>query len=228
MIPLEVRFHHNPESTHGFVGAALSSVMWHCFKDGDEWKVEKVIEVAGQGTEGLGLPGAGPDQRPGRLDGRPLALLLELAARRRSPVRHQRSVEAEADGPGLGRRRCSGKAPTVHGKLATGGPQMLQLSLDGKRLYVTDSLVQQLGQPVLSEHRQARLADAAARRRHGEGRAEAERELPRRFRQGARRAGAGPRDALPGGRFHVGRVELNWRRPAGIANSKRSIHADSV
>ena len=26
MIPLEVRFHHNPDSTHGFVGAALSSV----------------------------------------------------------------------------------------------------------------------------------------------------------------------------------------------------------
>ena len=29
MIPLEVRFHHDPESTHGFVGAALSSTMWH-------------------------------------------------------------------------------------------------------------------------------------------------------------------------------------------------------
>src|SRR5262249_46133117 len=28
MIPLEVRFHHNPDSQHGFVGAALSSTMW--------------------------------------------------------------------------------------------------------------------------------------------------------------------------------------------------------
>ena len=29
MIPLEVRFHHDPDSTHGFVGAALSSTIWH-------------------------------------------------------------------------------------------------------------------------------------------------------------------------------------------------------
>ena len=31
LIPLEVRFHHDPESTHGFVGAALSSNIynWH-------------------------------------------------------------------------------------------------------------------------------------------------------------------------------------------------------
>src|SRR5205807_3432261 len=33
-----------------------------------------------------------------------------------------------------------GKGPEVGGKKLTGGPQMLQLSLDGKRLYVTDSL----------------------------------------------------------------------------------------
>ena len=45
MIPLEVRWHHDPESTHGFVGAALSSVVWHWSKKGDEWKAEPVIEV---------------------------------------------------------------------------------------------------------------------------------------------------------------------------------------
>src|SRR4029079_19491423 len=50
--PLEVRFHHNPASAHGFVGAALSSTMWHFFKDGDDWQTEKFIEV-----EGLKLPG---------------------------------------------------------------------------------------------------------------------------------------------------------------------------
>ena len=32
MIPLEVRFHHDPDSVHGFVGAALSSTMWHWYK----------------------------------------------------------------------------------------------------------------------------------------------------------------------------------------------------
>ena len=37
----------NPKSTHGFVGAALSSSIWHFWKpDGQtEWKVEKVIQV---------------------------------------------------------------------------------------------------------------------------------------------------------------------------------------
>ena len=33
-----------------------------------------------------------------------------------------------------------GKAPTVNGVKITGGPQMYQLSLDGKRMYVTTSL----------------------------------------------------------------------------------------
>ncbi len=45
MIPLEVRFHHNPDSTHGFVGAALSSTMWHWHKRGGNWQVDKVIDV---------------------------------------------------------------------------------------------------------------------------------------------------------------------------------------
>ena len=33
-----------------------------------------------------------------------------------------------------------GRAPEVNGLQVTGGPQMIQLSLDGKRLYVTTSL----------------------------------------------------------------------------------------
>ena len=33
-----------------------------------------------------------------------------------------------------------GKAPEVNGVKVAGGPQMFQLSLDGKRLYVTTSL----------------------------------------------------------------------------------------
>ena len=33
-----------------------------------------------------------------------------------------------------------GKAPIVNGQKITGGPQMIQLSLDGKRLYITTSL----------------------------------------------------------------------------------------
>ena len=45
MIPLEVRFHHNPDSAHGFVGAALSSNIIHWCKRDGEWIWEKVIDV---------------------------------------------------------------------------------------------------------------------------------------------------------------------------------------
>jgi selenium-binding protein 1 len=38
-----------------------------------------------------------------------------------------------------------GKAPEINGKKIEGGPQMIQLSLDGKRLYVTTSLFFYLG-----------------------------------------------------------------------------------
>lgn len=37
----------NPKSTHGFVGAALSSAIWHFWKPkgGNDWKFEKIIQV---------------------------------------------------------------------------------------------------------------------------------------------------------------------------------------
>ncbi len=38
-----------------------------------------------------------------------------------------------------------GKAPVVNGVKMAGGPQMFQLSLDGRRLYVTTSLFSRLG-----------------------------------------------------------------------------------
>jgi len=56
LIPLEVRFHHNPESTHGFVGAALSSTMWHWHKADGRWQVEKVIAVKPRELEGWPFP----------------------------------------------------------------------------------------------------------------------------------------------------------------------------
>jgi hypothetical protein len=40
----------------GYVGATLSSVMWHLYKDGDEWKAEKVIEVEGKELQGWDFP----------------------------------------------------------------------------------------------------------------------------------------------------------------------------
>ena len=60
LLPLELRFHHNPKSSHGFVGAALSSSIWHYWKSDEEndWKAEKVIQVEPVTLEGSNsLPG---------------------------------------------------------------------------------------------------------------------------------------------------------------------------
>ena len=139
MVPLEVRFHHNPDSTHGFVGAGAVERDVALLQGWRRMEGREGHRGRRQGTEGLGLPGAGPDQRSGRLAGRSLALLLQLAAWRHPPVRHPQPGETQADRPGVG-RRPDRQSPDDSGNRPRGGPQMLQLSLDGKRLYVTDSL----------------------------------------------------------------------------------------
>ena len=55
-MPLEVRFHHNPDSTHGFAGAALGSSVWHWHRDGHKWEVEKVVQVDPVEKEGQPSP----------------------------------------------------------------------------------------------------------------------------------------------------------------------------
>jgi selenium-binding protein 1 len=140
MIPLEVRFHHNPTSAHGFVGAALSSVMWHFFKDGEEWKAEKVIEVEGQEKKGWDFP------VPGLLSDLVLSLddrWLYFANWFHGDVR-QYDVSNPSKPKLTGQVWVGGllgKAPKFRNTVLNGGPQMLQLSLDGRRLFVTDSLV---------------------------------------------------------------------------------------
>jgi len=46
MMPLEIRFHHNPDSSHGFVGCALSSTVFHFYPNPEgKFIAEKVISV---------------------------------------------------------------------------------------------------------------------------------------------------------------------------------------
>ena len=56
LIPLEVRFHHNPDSLHGFVGAALSSTLWHWNKPNGHWTVEKALGIPPVEVEGWPFP----------------------------------------------------------------------------------------------------------------------------------------------------------------------------
>jgi len=139
MIPLEVRFHHNPDSTHGFVGAALSSTMWHWFKKGDDWQVDKVIDVEPIEAEGWPFP------VPGLITDLLVSMddkYLYFSNWLHGDLR-QYDISDPAKPKLTGQLWLGGvlkKSGKFRGQDFVGGPQMLQLSLDGKRLYVTNSL----------------------------------------------------------------------------------------
>ena len=200
MIPLEVRFHHNPDSTHGFVGAALSQHDVALAQgDGDEWQVEKVIEVEPVEVKGWPFPVPGLiTDLVLSMDDRWLYFSNWLHGDIRQydisdPAKPKLTGQVWLGGVlGKAHAKCSGR------KLA-GGPQMLQLSLDGKRLYVTNSLFSSLGQPVLSRHGQARLATccrSTATRDKGGLKLN---DSSRRLRQGAGRPARAHEMRFPGG-----------------------------
>lgn len=139
LIPLEIRFHHNPESPHGFVGAALSSTMWHLDRSNDMWQAQKVIGVESIEVEGwpFPVPGLITDLIVS-MDDRYLYFSNWLHGDLR-----QYDISDPAHPRLVGQVWCGGllgKAGALQGHTLQGGPQMLQLSLDGKRLYVTNSL----------------------------------------------------------------------------------------
>jgi selenium-binding protein 1 len=138
-IPLEVRFHHNPDSSHGFAGAALSSAIWHWHRADDKWRAEKVVQIEPVEVKGQSTP------VPGLITDIVLSLddrWLYLACWLHGDVR-QYDVSDPARPKLTGRAWLGGnlrKGARIRGKELAGGPQMLQLSLDGKRLYVSNSL----------------------------------------------------------------------------------------
>jgi selenium-binding protein 1 len=139
-MPLEVRFHHNPASSHGFVGAAHSSTIWHYHKTGEKWKADKIIDVpVARDVKGWDSP------VPGFITD--LVLSMDDKYLYFSNWLHGDIRQYDVSDPGnpkltgqLWLGGVLGKAPDVRGRTLSGGPQMLQLSLDGKRLYVTNSL----------------------------------------------------------------------------------------
>jgi methanethiol oxidase len=140
LIPLEVRFHHNPESTHGFVGAALSSVIWHWHQDGKEWKAAPVVEVESKEVAGWPFP------VPGLITD--VVLSMDDRWLYFSNWLHGDIRQYDVSDPSKPKLRGQiwlggvlGKGQKVKGEAVAGGPQMLQISLDGKRLFVTTSLV---------------------------------------------------------------------------------------
>jgi methanethiol oxidase len=141
-IPLEIRWQHDPESTTGFVGATLSSNIIRFSKNG-EWTADKVIDVGNEDLEGWPLPGGVPGLITDlvvTMDDRDLFFSNWF----HGDLRHY-DVSDPANpvlkgqtwlGGLLGR---DGGHPKADGPL-NGGPQMVNASLDGNRVYVTNSL----------------------------------------------------------------------------------------
>jgi selenium-binding protein 1 len=157
LIPLEVRFLHNPESTHGYVAAALSSNLIHFYKDEQtqDWKTEKVVDIPAIEVSGWALPNMPAlitdfvislddkylymsnwlhgdirqydisDPHHPKLAGQ---VFIGGSIRKGGPVTITDGSQELVD------------VPDVKGIKLQGSAQMIQLSLDGKRLYVTNSL----------------------------------------------------------------------------------------
>nr|XP_060614587.1 methanethiol oxidase-like [Anolis sagrei ordinatus] len=157
--PSEVRFLHNPNSPHGYVACFLQSSIHHFFKTEDGcWKAEKVIQVPNKKVSGWIYP-----EMPGftfdiviSLDDRFLycsnwvhgdvrqyditdphcpklvgQVFVGGSLQKGGPVTVLEDPELD----------CQPDPFVIHGKKVQGGPQMLQLSLDGTRLFVTTSLL---------------------------------------------------------------------------------------
>jgi len=151
---LELRAAHDPTKAYGFVGVVvslkdLSSSIWMWHRDNGSWKVRKVIEIPAEPAD--------PSQLPPLLQGfkavPPLVTDINLSLDDRfltvscwgtgetrnydvSDPFNPRLVGSVHLG-GIVRRTPHPKAPNVP---VNGGPQMVEVSRDGKRVYTTNSL----------------------------------------------------------------------------------------
>lgn len=170
-IPLECRFLHNPDESQGYVGCALSSTIFRFFlNDNKEWDAEEVLKIPSLQVEGWALP-----DMPALITDILVSLddkYLYLSNWIHGDVRQYDITDRR--NPKLvgqlyiGGSVCKGgsvkvltedfKQPEpllVKGKKVEGGSQMIQLSLDGKRLYVTTSLFSSWDKqfyPEMSKH----------------------------------------------------------------------------
>ncbi|CAE8585051.1 unnamed protein product, partial [Polarella glacialis] len=162
-IPLEVRFFHDPDKAVGFVGCALSSELRRIFRrpstaDGEEqllWDTECVVKVPPVPVEGWCLP-----EMPALITDFCISLddrFVYLSCWLHGDVRQYKVYDDGREMKLVGQvflggllkkggpvRRLDGEeAPeplVVKGVEIQGGSQMLQLSLDGRRLFVSTSL----------------------------------------------------------------------------------------
>ncbi|XP_042641495.1 methanethiol oxidase-like isoform X1 [Tyto alba] len=157
-LPLTVKFLHNPDAAEGYVSCALSGVVYRFYKcERDNWEVEEVIRIPAKEVTGWIMP-----RMPAfiadhiiSMDDRFLYLSnwlhgdirqYELSKNCRPRLVGQVFVGGSIlrCGPVTVCRdeelKCQPEPLVIKCKRVYGGPSKLQLSLDGKRLYVTNSL----------------------------------------------------------------------------------------
>jgi selenium-binding protein 1 len=139
LVPLEIRWKHDPDADAGFVGAALSSTIWHFHREDGGYAAEPVVAVDPVELKSWPIP------VPGLITD--LVLSLDDKALYLSNWLHgdlRRYDVSDPANPRLTGRLWLGGVlghESDAGRPLNGGPQMLQLSFDGRRLYVTNSLL---------------------------------------------------------------------------------------
>ncbi|XP_046415365.1 methanethiol oxidase [Neodiprion fabricii] len=156
--PLETRFLHDPTSAEGFVGCAIHSNVFRFFKKSEgEWSAEKVISIPAKKVDGW---------IQSYMEGMITDIVLSLDDKylyltnwlhgdvRQYDVTDTRNPKLTGQIFLGGSILSDGKVRVVEdkeldkqpepvfvkGRRLYGSPQMIQLSLDGRRLYVTTSL----------------------------------------------------------------------------------------
>jgi selenium-binding protein 1 len=149
----ELRPAHDPTKAYGFVNCVvslkdLSSSIWVWYRDGARWAVRKVIEIPAEPTD--------PDRLPPAIKAfkacPPLVTDIDLSVDDRylyvscwgtgdlqqydvsDPFKPQLTGKVR-----IGGIVARGSHPKVNRPL-NGGPQMVEISRDGKRIYFTNSL----------------------------------------------------------------------------------------
>ena len=176
---LELRPAHDPAKALGFVGVVISVedlsgsiFLWH--RDGDRWAARKVITIPAEPADPDLLP---PALKPfGAVP--PLISDIDLSVDDRwlyvscwgtgelkqydvSDIFNPRETGSVRLGGIVGRQ----PHPSAPDQPLGGGPQMVEISRDGRRVYVTNSLYAALGRHLLP--RRGRRLDGQARRRPG-------------------------------------------------------------
>jgi selenium-binding protein 1 len=153
-----IRFLHDPKASEGFVGSALYANVYRFYKTSmGDWAAEKVIDVPNKGVDGWILP-----EMPGVITDIIISMddkYLYFSNWLHGDIR-QYDITGASNPKLVGQIFLGGSIlkdgpvtvtedkelsvqPSARyhkGKRIWGAPQMLQLSLDGKRLYMTTSL----------------------------------------------------------------------------------------